>query len=60
MRGSRGTYGKIRGVIYNGHVDSLFSKEPSKHTTSFRLLYNVHNVKTTSYGRQPLYCRFAI
>ena len=25
---------------------------PSKHTTSFWRLYNVHNVKTTSYGRQ--------
>ena len=25
---------------------------PSKHTTLFRRLYNVHNVKTTSYGCQ--------
>ena len=25
---------------------------PSKHTTLFWRLYNVHNVKTTSYGRQ--------
>ena len=25
---------------------------PSKHTTSFRSLYNVHNVKTTSHGCQ--------
>ena len=30
----------------------FLSSYPSKHTTSFGRLYNVHNVKTTSYGRQ--------
>ena len=30
----------------------VFIPFPSKHTTSFRCLCNVHNVKTTSYGCQ--------
>ena len=30
----------------------LDERVPSKHTTSFRCPYNVHNVKTTSYGCQ--------
>ena len=30
----------------------ILSNSPSKHTTSFRCPYNVHNIKTTSYGCQ--------
>ena len=33
-------------------ISDYFELHPSKHTTSFWRLYNVHNVKTTSYGRQ--------
>ena len=37
---------------YYNFVKEMISINPSKHTTSFWRLYNVHNVKTTSYGRQ--------
>ena len=33
-------------------IDFLLEKVPSTHTTPFWRLYNVHNVKTTLYGRQ--------
>ena len=33
-------------------IYDIYFSDPSKHTTSFRCPYNVHNVKTTSYGYQ--------
>ena len=39
-------------MLFRNKQSHILAIDPSKHTTSFRHPYNIHNVKTTSYGRQ--------